>query len=102
MRVEAEGKILMEKGVTKWRFGGNNEELKSASGLSIRSTFQTLENIIEKKEDERESILLGNGDPSAFPCFRTTPIAEDGIVDALRSAKYNSYSPSSGLLPARR
>ncbi|KAF8043339.1 hypothetical protein BT93_A1624 [Corymbia citriodora subsp. variegata] len=52
--------------------------------------------------DPRPPILLGHGDPSAFPCFRTTPVAEEAIVDALKSAKFNSYAPSLGLLQARR
>ncbi|MBA0828835.1 hypothetical protein Goarm_013466, partial [Gossypium armourianum] len=45
---------------------------------------------------------LGHGDPSYFPSFKTTPAAEDAIVDALRSAKHNCYAPSAGVLPARR
>ena len=96
-------RILMEKGITKWRFGGNNEGLKAASGFSIRVTLHTLRNTVEKKDDGRESIPLGHGDPSAFPCFRTTPMAEDAVVDVLKSATYNSYCPSVvGFLPARR
>ena len=53
-------------------------------------------------QDHRPVIPLGHGDPSAFSCFRTTPIAEDAIVDALRSRKFNSYAPAVGILPARR
>ncbi|KAA8526347.1 hypothetical protein F0562_008450 [Nyssa sinensis] len=37
-----------------------------------------------------------------FPCFRTTHIAEEAIADALRSAKFNCYAPTVGILPARR
>lgn len=54
------------------------------------------------ESDSRPVIPLGHGDPSAFPCFRTTSEAEDAIVDAVRSAKFNCYSPTVGLLPARR
>lgn len=54
------------------------------------------------KDDDRPIIPLGHGDPSAFPCFRTSAAAEDAVVDALRSARYNSYSPTVGILPARR
>lgn len=52
--------------------------------------------------DPRPLVLLGHGDPSAFPCFRTSPVAEEAVVDALKSAKFNSYAPSLGLLQARR
>ncbi|KAB5548493.1 hypothetical protein DKX38_011899 [Salix brachista] len=52
--------------------------------------------------DHRPSISFGFGDPSCFECFRTTPIAEDAIVEAVRSAKFNSYAPTGGILPARR
>ncbi|KAI6697318.1 hypothetical protein NL676_017437 [Syzygium grande] len=52
--------------------------------------------------DPRPPVLLGHGDPSAFPCFRTSPVAEEAVVDALKSAKFNSYAPSLGLLQARR
>ncbi|KAK7852432.1 s-alkyl-thiohydroximate lyase sur1 [Quercus suber] len=49
-----------------------------------------------------ENVPLGHGDPSPFPCFRTAVLAEDAIVDAVRSAKFNSYPPTMvGLLPAR-
>ncbi|XP_068659981.1 nicotianamine aminotransferase 1-like [Aristolochia californica] len=52
--------------------------------------------------DSRPVIPLGRGDPSAFPCFRTTPVADEAIVSAVTSAKYNCYSPTVGILPARR
>lgn len=52
--------------------------------------------------DHRPAISFGFGDPSCFECFRTTPIAEDAIVEAVRSAKFNSYAPTGGILPARR
>uniref|UniRef100_J3N904 nicotianamine aminotransferase n=1 Tax=Oryza brachyantha TaxID=4533 RepID=J3N904_ORYBR len=45
---------------------------------------------------------MGHGDPSAFPCFRTTPDAVDAVAAALRSGELNSYSPGAGLEPARR
>ncbi|KAG6767667.1 hypothetical protein POTOM_028879 [Populus tomentosa] len=52
--------------------------------------------------DHRPAISFGFGDPSCFECFRTTPIAEDAIVEAVRSAKFNSYAPTGGIPPARR
>jgi tyrosine aminotransferase len=90
----------MENGLEKWRFRGN-EELSVASATTIRGTVMKLfENLDE--DDPRPSMPLGKGDPSVFPCFRAATVAEDAIVDAVRSAKYNGYSPSVGILPARR
>lgn len=54
------------------------------------------------KHDTRPAIPLGHGDPSVFPCFRTSIEAEDAIVDSVRSGKYNCYAPTVGILPARR
>ncbi|GJX31296.1 tyrosine aminotransferase-like protein [Tanacetum coccineum] len=53
------------------------------------------------KSDTRPVIPLGHGDPSAFPCFRTTQVAEDAIVDSLRSAKFNGYCTTVGIPSAR-
>ncbi|XP_054810832.1 S-alkyl-thiohydroximate lyase SUR1-like [Prosopis cineraria] len=89
------------KGSSKWCFQGN-EDLVEASSRSIRNTIVPLmENL--NKEDKRPVIRLGHGDPTAFPCFRTTVEAEDAVVDAIRSANYNGYCVSlQGILPARR
>ncbi|KAK2651172.1 hypothetical protein Ddye_018661 [Dipteronia dyeriana] len=91
----------MENGsLKKWRFQGN-KNLTTSSGFTVRGVLNSLiENL--NVNDPRPTIPLGNGDPSAFPCFRTAIEAEDAIVDAVRSAKYNHYSPTAGLLPARR
>ena len=51
------------------------------------------------KDDERPVVRLGTGDPS---CFLTATIAEDAVVNALRSANFNCYPPINGLLSARR
>ncbi|XP_026437443.1 probable aminotransferase TAT2 [Papaver somniferum] len=84
----------------KWGFIANNE-IDSASGITLRGVLNSLMDS-RNPEDERQTITLAHGDPSAFPCFRTTQIAEDAIVDSLRSAKFNGYSPTVGILPARR
>ncbi|KAL6330382.1 hypothetical protein AAG906_040311 [Vitis piasezkii] len=91
----------MENGSKKrWGFQGN-QELNMAAAVTIRGVLgKVMSNLSE--EDNRPVIPLGHGDPSAFPCFRTTPVAEDAIADAVRSAKFNSYAPTVGLLPARR
>ncbi|KAF5948292.1 hypothetical protein HYC85_014249, partial [Camellia sinensis] len=48
------------------------------------------------------TILLGHGDPSAFPSFHTTSIAEDAVVDALHCAKFNGYALNVDILPPIR
>ncbi|KAI4333934.1 hypothetical protein L6164_018683 [Bauhinia variegata] len=86
--------------LNNWRFG-ENEQVLAASKISVRGVLYSLMDCLNK-EDERGSIPLGHGDPSAFPCFRTTPVAEQAVIHALTSARYNSYCPSVGILPARR
>ncbi|GLT41645.1 hypothetical protein SLA2020_156920 [Shorea laevis] len=90
----------MENGSMKWCFQGN-QELGQKSDVTIRAVLNMLrENL--NKDDSRPVIPLGHGDPSPFPCFRTAAAAVDAISDALRSAEYNSYAPTIGVLPARR
>ncbi|CAL5406581.1 unnamed protein product [Camellia sinensis] len=85
-----------EEQSTKWRFKGS-EELIKASAFTIKGVVS--KNLSE--DDNRPVIHLGHGDPSASRCFLTTPIAEDAIVEAVRSAQFNSYAPNVGILPAR-
>ncbi|KAF3444081.1 hypothetical protein FNV43_RR13771 [Rhamnella rubrinervis] len=88
---------------TKWNFEGNGTEsiINRASEISVRGfLFMIMDNL--NKDDNRTVVPLGHGDPSVFPCFRTCDIAEDAVVDALRSAKYNCYAQQNGILPARR
>ncbi|KAF8409204.1 hypothetical protein HHK36_005278 [Tetracentron sinense] len=92
--------IEMENGSKKWGFRAN-KELTTVSDITIRGVLIMIMNNLDAG-DERPIIPLGHGDPSAFPCFRTNYIAEDAIVDAVRSAKFNSYAPTVGILPARR
>ncbi|XP_043701447.1 nicotianamine aminotransferase 1-like [Telopea speciosissima] len=90
----------MENKSKQWRFKVR-KDLTSVSEFSIRSVLGKLYRAIDAT-DTRPPIYLGHGDPSTFPCFRTTPVAENSIVDALRSAKFNGYAPGVGILPARR
>ncbi|KAK9089146.1 hypothetical protein Scep_028228 [Stephania cephalantha] len=85
----------MEMGVNKC------EANSAVSDVSIRGILGMLKRLCDS-DDRRAVIQLGHGDPSVFPCFRTSQIAEDAIVDAIRSGKFNSYAPSFGLPPARR
>ncbi|KAL5730467.1 zinc-finger protein [Ranunculus cassubicifolius] len=84
----------------KWQFGGGNENINTAGAITIRGVLNSVMSSLDPN-DKRPVIPLGHGDPSAFPCFRTTIVAEDAIVEAVRSAKYNSYSSTVGILPAR-
>ncbi|KAL5730468.1 zinc-finger protein [Ranunculus cassubicifolius] len=83
----------------QWRFRGN-DKIKSASSISIRSVLMNLMTCLNPS-DTRPVIPLGHGDPSAFPCFRTTRVAEEAIMEAVQSGKFNSYAPTVGILSAR-
>jgi tyrosine aminotransferase len=84
----------------RWQFGPN-KAVAAAGGRSIRGILSKVIACVEET-GPRPLVPLGHGDPSSFPSFRTTPIAEDAIVEAVRSAQYNNYAPSNGVLPARR
>ncbi|XP_042508421.1 probable aminotransferase TAT2 [Macadamia integrifolia] len=90
----------MENGSKQWRFKAR-KDLTSASDITVRGMLNKLHGAIVAT-DTRPTVFLGHGDPSAFPCFRVTPTAVDAIVDSLRSAKFNGYAPTVGVLPARR
>lgn len=91
----------MENGpVQKWGFEVK-QELDTEPATTIRDSLSSIIENINKK-DPRPIIPLGYGDPAAFPCFRTAIEAEDAIVDAVRSAKYNCYSFVAGVLPTKR
>lgn len=85
---------------TKWGFR-RNHNLNFNTDITIRGIILKLMSNINK-DDEREIIPLGHGDPSYFACFRTTPVAQDAVSDAIRSNKFNCYAPSGALPSARR
>lgn len=88
------------RGWPKWRFAPNAVHV-DASASSIRAILESLMSCIDPN-DARPVIPLGHGDPSAFPCFRTTSVAEEAVVSAVRSGELNRYAPTAGLAPARR
>lgn len=51
--------------------------------------------------DETKLISLGMGDPTAFSCFHTSAVAQDSVIDSIRSHKFNGYSPTVGLPQTR-
>ncbi|KAI3962061.1 hypothetical protein MKW92_034084 [Papaver armeniacum] len=83
------------------KFVRRNEKLKAGSDISIGGALDILRSNLNAK-DERPTIPLGHGDPSPFSCFRTTHVADDALSNAVKSAKFNSYAPVGGILPARR
>ncbi|XP_048327274.2 tyrosine aminotransferase-like isoform X1 [Ziziphus jujuba] len=94
---------MEEHRLTKWNFEGNNgyDKINKASKINIRTVLQMLMDNLNQHEN-RPVVPLGHGDPSVFASFRTCSVAEDAIVDAVRSAKYNCYASHVGILPARR
>ncbi|KAL3754655.1 hypothetical protein ACJRO7_001845 [Eucalyptus globulus] len=90
----------MENGAPAWKFRGNGG-LSAATVITVRGIlYELMANL--NADDGRTVVPLGHGDPSSFPCFRTAPAAEDAVVEALRSGKFNCYGPTVGILPARR
>ncbi|KAJ3672323.1 hypothetical protein LUZ60_007044 [Juncus effusus] len=82
----------------RWRFGAN-EALSGAGGVSIHGTLNKLFACVE---DKSALIRVGYGDPSVYPSFRTTQVVEEAVVEAVRSAEHNRYSPTVGVPSARR
>ncbi|MCL7038269.1 hypothetical protein MKW94_016740 [Papaver nudicaule] len=83
------------------KFARRNERLKASTDISISGALDIIRSNLNVK-DERPTIPLGHGDPSPFACFRTTHVADDALNNAVISAKFNSYAPVGGILPARR
>ncbi|KAK4438645.1 Nicotianamine aminotransferase 1 [Sesamum alatum] len=86
----------MEKKLAKWGFKNQKEQT-----LTIRDTLERLKGNL-KQNEQRPLIHLGHGDPSPYPSFRTTPVAEQALLSALHSAQFNGYAPGAGLSAARR
>ncbi|KAJ8765249.1 hypothetical protein K2173_011929 [Erythroxylum novogranatense] len=76
-------------------------EVQTPTNITIKGILSLLMQRIDET-DKRSVISLGMGDPSAYSCFRTTPVAQDAVVDALKSDKFNGYSPTVGLPQTRR
>lgn len=79
----------------------NHHEVETPSRITIKGILSLLMDSVDA-EDGKRVVSLGMGDPSAYTCFRTTRVAEDAVVDALQSQKFNGYSPTVGLPQARR
>ncbi|KAG2558200.1 nicotianamine aminotransferase 1-like [Panicum virgatum] len=85
-----------------WNFAPN-KALLGLTALSVRGVLNRVKaGMVADGGGARPVVPMGNGDPSAFPCFRTAPEAVDAVAGALRSGEHNSYATSVGLEPARR
>ncbi|KAL8239257.1 hypothetical protein R6Q59_015824 [Mikania micrantha] len=82
----------MDNGVVKMIETPTNVTIKGILGMLMASLDD---------ESKKRLISLGMGDPTAFSCFTTTSVAEDAVVDALNSRKFNGYSPTVGLPQTR-
>lgn len=85
----------------EWRFKANNE-VHAAASLTMRNILELIMGNIDVTQTGKPMIHLGHGDPSVYPCFRTSPVVEDALVEAIRSANFNCYATGAGIDPARR
>ncbi|KAK6134644.1 hypothetical protein DH2020_031569 [Rehmannia glutinosa] len=70
--------------------------------ISIKGILGLLMANIDARDNGKKVISLGIGDPTAYSCFYTTSAAQEAVVDALRSTKFNGYSPNVGLPQTRK
>ncbi|KFK40435.1 hypothetical protein AALP_AA3G372900 [Arabis alpina] len=89
-----------ENGAKRWNFGAN-EAVEESCSQNVRYFLNLLADNLDRN-DGRPVIPLGHGDPSPFPSYRTDPAAVEAVCEAVRSAKFNHYSTTSGLPLARK
>ncbi|KAK6919107.1 Aminotransferase, class I/classII [Dillenia turbinata] len=89
----------MENGEKNFNVRGN-EKLIGSSDTAIRGVLALLKDNVDQSM-QKPMIVLGHGDPTSFSGFRTTQVAEEAVIEALKSAQYNCYAPTVGLLSAR-
>ncbi|CAN8273568.1 unnamed protein product, partial [Cochlearia groenlandica] len=91
---------VLETQNTVWRFKGSDTAAK-ASSVTMRVIVYKLFDLCTP--DVKKTLLpLAHGDPSVYPCFRTSNIVENAVSDVLHTGKGNSYGPGTGILPARK
>ncbi|PWA39858.1 tyrosine/nicotianamine aminotransferase, Pyridoxal phosphate-dependent transferase [Artemisia annua] len=89
----------MEK--KEWGFK-ENHDLHAAAAFTIRNVLEAIMGNIDETRTGKPMIHLGHGDPSVYPCFRTSTIVEDALIESIRSAKFNCYPAGVGIDSARR
>nr|XP_043622750.1 nicotianamine aminotransferase 1-like [Erigeron canadensis] len=85
----------------EWGFK-ENQELHAAAAFTIRNILEAIMGNIDESRTGKTMIHLGHGDPSVYPCFRTTTIVQDALIESIRSAKFNCYPDGVGIDVARR
>ncbi|GAB2302164.1 zinc-finger protein, partial [Dionaea muscipula] len=83
----------MENTSRKWRFKGSEDGVDTATGIT--RVWEVLTRVMDhlNPDDRRTLIHLDQADPSSYTSFRTTTLAVDAVVDALRLASFNGYAP---------
>ena len=80
----------------------NGYEMDTPKNITIKGILSLLMESIDDNNHSRSVISLGMGDPTAHSCFHTTHVAQEAVVDALQSDKFNGYAPTVGLPQTRR
>jgi tyrosine aminotransferase len=75
--------------------------METPTNITIKGILGLLLATVDSSSTDNKLISLGMGDPTAYSCFYTTSVAEEAVIDNLRSRKFNGYSPTVGLLQTR-
>ncbi|KAH6788606.1 Tyrosine transaminase family protein [Perilla frutescens var. frutescens] len=78
---------------------GGGREIEAPSNVTIKGILGLL---MANTDGCKQAISLGMGDPTAYSCFHTTSAAQEAVVHALHSSKFNGYSPTVGLPQTRK
>ncbi|PIN15730.1 Tyrosine aminotransferase [Handroanthus impetiginosus] len=81
---------------------GTGHEIEAPNNITIKGILGLLMANTDAKGNGKKVISLGIGDPTAYSCFCATSASQEAVVDALRSAKFNGYSPTVGLPQTRK
>ncbi|KAH6795675.1 hypothetical protein C2S51_036661 [Perilla frutescens var. frutescens] len=76
-------------------------EMDAPTTITIKGILGLLMANTDAKENGKRVISLGIGDPTAYSCFHASNAAQEGVVESLRSAKFNGYAPTAGLPQTR-
>ncbi|KAI5661724.1 hypothetical protein M9H77_21047 [Catharanthus roseus] len=91
----------MEKGMNGNQNSANGPEFEGPKNITIKGILSLLMENLDS-DDKRRMISLALGDPTAFSCFSAPSIAQQAVIDALSSGKFNGYSPTVGLPQTRK
>lgn len=80
---------------------GGAHEIEVPNNITIKGILGLLMANTNPNENGKDVISLGIGDPTAYSCFHTNYAAQEAVVEALCSGKFNGYSPTAGLPQTR-